>query len=114
MVLAATMTSPEIAWSSLAPLLILLGGTCALLLVGHSCSSLATSSYTYFDNRDCTHFGCGALCVQWNNLYYRKGYSIVADAISVDRFAVLTTIIITVAVALGALLASAHHDDCKR
>ena len=28
MVLAATMNAPEIAWGALAPLLILLGGTC--------------------------------------------------------------------------------------
>ena len=109
MVLAATMTSPEIAWGALSPLLILLGGTCALLLFGTLVPRwprVATPTLTIV-----TALASGvALCVQWNNLYYRKGYSIVADAISVDRFAVLTSIIITVAVALGALLAAAHHD----
>jgi NADH-quinone oxidoreductase subunit N len=109
MVLAATMTSPEIAWSALLPLLILLGGTCALLLLGTLIPRWprgATPTLTI-----ATALGAGiASCVQWNNLYYRKGYSTVSGAISIDRFAVLATIIITVAVAIGALLASAHHD----
>jgi len=109
MVLAATMTSPEIAWGALSPLLILLGGTCALLLLGTLIPQwprVATPTLTI-----ATALGAGiASCVQWNNLYYRKGYSIVSGAISIDRFAVLATIIITVAVAIGALLASAHHD----
>ena len=112
MVLAATMNSPEIAWGALSPLLILLGGTCALLLLGTLVPRwprAATPTLTIV-----TALASGvASCVQWNNLYYRNGYSIVANAISIDRFAVLTSIIITVAVALGALLASAHPDDAN-
>ena len=74
MVLAATMNSPEIAWSALTPLLILLGGTCALLLLGTLVPRwprVATPTLTI-----ATALAAGvASCVQWNNLYYRKGYS---------------------------------------
>lgn len=112
MVLAATMTAPEIPWSDLLPLLILLGGACALLLLGTLVPNwprVATPILTI-----ATAVAAGvASCVQWNNLYYRKGYSIISDAITIDRFAVLATIIITVAVALGALLASVHNDPAN-
>jgi NADH-quinone oxidoreductase subunit N len=109
MVFAATMTAPEIPWSDLLPLLIFLGGTCALLLLGTLVPNwprIATPIITI-----ATAVAAGvASCVQWNNLHYRKGYSIISDSITIDRVSVLATLIITVAVALGALLASAHND----
>jgi len=72
MVLAATMTAPEIPWSDLLPLLILLGGACELLLLGTLVPNwprVATPILTI-----ATAVAAGvASCVQWNNLYYRKG-----------------------------------------
>lgn len=112
MVFAATMSSPEIPWSDLLPLLILLGGACSLLLLGTLVPNwprIATPIVTI-----ATAVAAGiASCVQWNDLHYRKGYSIISQSINIDRFAVLATLIITVAVALGALLASAHNDSAN-
>ncbi len=109
MFLAATMTTPDIPWSNLLPLLILLGGACALLMLGSLVPNwprVATPIVTIS-----TAVAAGiASCVQWNDLYYRKGFTIISDSVSVDRFAIAATIIITVAVALGALLAAAHND----
>ena len=112
MVFAATMSSPEIPWSDLLPLLILLGGACSLLLLGTLVPNwprIATPIVTI-----ATAVAAGiASCVQWNDLHYRKGYSIISQSINIDRFAVLATLIITVAVALAALLASAHNDSAN-
>ena len=110
--LIATMTAPEIPWSDLLPLLIMLGGACALLLFGTLIPNWPRIATPILTTSTAIAAGIAA-CVQWNNLYYRKGYSIIADAVNVDRFAVLATIIITVAVALGALLASAFNDEAN-
>lgn len=109
MVLAATMTSPEIPWSDLLPLLILLGGTSFLLMFGTLVPNWPRFASPVVTISTAAVAGIAA-CVQWNNLFYQRGFTIISDAISIDRFSVLATIIITVAVALGALLASAHHD----
>jgi NADH-quinone oxidoreductase subunit N len=46
--------------------------------------------------------------VKWNNLYYNKGETFFADVIAIDRFSVLASITICLAVIFGALMMSAY------
>jgi NADH-quinone oxidoreductase subunit N len=46
--------------------------------------------------------------VKWNNLYYNKGETFFAEVIAIDRFSVLASITICLAVIFGALMMSAY------
>jgi NADH-quinone oxidoreductase subunit N len=103
------LVTPEIAWGDLVTLLALLGGTCALLLLGSLIPrwprygspvlTIATALVAFV-----------ATATQWNKLSSRGGFTIVGEAITVDRFSVFATMIILVSVALASLLMSVHAD----
>lgn len=105
--LAANFVGPEIPWGQLVPLLVLLGGTCALLLFG----TLIPRWPTYA-SATVTIVTAGAAIVasafKWNWLYSNKGNTYIADAIAVDRFSVFLTVVICGAVIGAALLMSTH------
>lgn len=107
--LAAGLVSPNIEWSQILPLLILLGGACALMLFGTLIPGWnRTSSATV-----AVATGLAAVvasAIKWNDLYYVKGSTFIANAVSVDRFSVLATITLCGALVLGVLLMSIHHD----
>lgn len=107
MILAAGLESPAIAWSDLAPLLVLLGGTCALLLMG---SLLRGWKVVHSTTVAVLSSGAAAVVsmVKWADLHTEGPATIVSDAISVDRFAVFGAIVVCLAVALGSLLVGAH------
>jgi NADH-quinone oxidoreductase subunit N len=51
-----------------------------------------------------------ATAMQWNKLSSRGGFTIVGDAVTVDRFSVFATMVILLSVVLASLLMSAHGD----
>jgi NADH-quinone oxidoreductase subunit N len=103
------LVAPEIAWGDLVALLSLLGGTCALLLFGSliprwprygtPALTIVTAVVAFV-----------ATAAQWNKLSTRGGFTIVGEAVTVDRFSVFATMIILVSVVLASLLMSVHAD----
>lgn len=107
MVFAATLDGPSVPWVELIPLLSLLAGTCFLLLVGSLVPTWPRRGYAWVTGIS-TIVAIVANAVQWNNLYYNKGQTFFADAIAIDRFSVLASITICLAVILSALMMSAY------
>ena len=107
MVIAATLDGPSIHWVELIPILSLLTGTCFLLLVGSLVPTWPRRGYAWVTGISTT-VAIVANAVKWNNLYYNKGETFFADAIAIDRFSVLASITICLAVILGALMMSAY------
>ena len=107
MVFAATLDGPSIPWVELIPILSLLAGTCFLLLVGSLVPTWPRRGYAWVTGISTT-VAIVANAVQWNNLYYNKGKTFFADAIAIDRFSVLASITICLAVIFGALMMSAY------
>lgn len=105
--LAASFVGPEIPWGQVVPLLVLLGGTCALLLFG-----TLLPRWTAVASATLTIVTAGAAIVasvvKWNWLYSNKGNTYIADAIAVDRFSVFLTIVICGAVIGAALLMTTY------
>ena len=107
MVFAANFVGPDIPWAQIVPLLLLLGGTCALLLLGTLVPrwpAAASATLTIVT----ASAAIVASIVKWNWLYSNKGNTYIADAIAVDRFSVFLTIVICGAVIGSALLMSTH------
>ncbi len=107
MVFAATLDGPSVPWVELIPILSLLAGTCFLLLVGSLVPTWPRRGYAWVTGISTT-VAIVASAVQWNNLYYNKGKTFFADAIAIDRFSVLASITICLAVIFGALMTSAY------
>jgi NADH-quinone oxidoreductase subunit N len=107
MVIAATLDGPSIHWVELIPILSLLTGTGFLLLVGSLVPTWPRRGYAWVTGISTT-VAIVANAVKWNNLYYNKGETFFADAIAIDRFSVLASITICLAVILGALMMSAY------
>jgi NADH-quinone oxidoreductase subunit N len=107
MVFAATLDGPSIPWVELIPILSLLAGTCFLLLVGSLVPTWPLRGYAWVTGISTT-VALVANAVKWNNLYYNKGETFFADVIAIDRFSVLASITICLAVIFGALMMSAY------
>jgi len=107
MVFAATLNGPSIPWVELIPILSLLAGTCFLLLVGSLVPTWPRRGYAWVTGISTT-VALVANVIKWNNLYYNKGATFFADAIAIDRFSVLASITICLAVIFGALMLSAY------
>jgi NADH-quinone oxidoreductase subunit N len=107
MVFAATLNGPSIPWVELIPILSLLAGTCFLLLVGSLVPTWPRRGYAWVTVVSTT-VALIANVIKWNNLYYNKGATFFADAIAIDRFSVLASITICLAVIFGALMLSAY------
>ena len=107
MVFAATLDGPSIPWVELIPILSLLAGTCFLLLVGSLVPTWPRRGYAWVTAISTT-VALVANAVKWNNLYYNKGATYFADVIAIDRFSVLASITICLAVIFGALMMSAY------
>ena len=107
MVFAATLDGPSIPWVELIPILSLLAGTCFLLLVGSLVPTWPRRGYAWVTGISTT-VALVANVIKWNNLYYNKGATFFADAIAIDRFSILASITICLAVVFGALMLSAY------
>jgi NADH-quinone oxidoreductase subunit N len=107
MIFAATLDGPSIPWVELIPVLSLLAGTCFLLLVGSLVPTWPRRGYAWVTGISTT-VALVANAVKWNNLYYNKGETFFADVIAIDRFSVLASITICLAVIFGALMMSAY------
>lgn len=104
---AANLVGPDVPWGDLAPLLVLLFGTCTLLLVGSLTPTWPRRGYAWFTGA----IAVVALvlnCIKWNDLYYVTGETIFGDSLALDRFSVLSGIIICVAIILATLLLSSY------
>lgn len=107
--LAAGLVTPEISWGDLVTLLTLLGGACLLLLLGSLIPRwprVGTPIITILS----AGVGIVASAVQWNDLSSKGGFTIVGNAVTVDRFSVFGTIVVLTAVILASLLMSVHAD----
>lgn len=109
MLLAASLTAPEIPWSHLLPLLILLGATCALLLLGTLIPQWPRVGNVVVTVSAATA-ALVASVVKWNYFYWNKGDTYISDAISADRFAVFATMVICISVIGSALLMWSYLD----
>jgi NADH-quinone oxidoreductase subunit N len=107
MVFAATLDGPSIPWVELIPILSLLAGTCFLLLLGSLVPTWPRRGYAWVTGISTT-VALAANAVKWNNLYYNKGETFFAEVIAIDRFSVLASITICLAVIFGALMMSAY------
>ena len=109
-VLAANFVGPDIAFTDLLPLLVMLGATCALLLLGSLVPSLPRRTHAVITGA--TSVAVVLLSMRkWHDLGFETPGTIVSGAVAVDRFAVLSTIIIAVALGLVALVT---HDYAER
>lgn len=104
----AALQGPPVAWFSLTPLLILLGGAMTLLVVGAMAPRLPRYSAAVF--------GAGAavaaivmVFVQWH--HHDIPRTIVADALRIDNFTLWATIVIAGAAMLSILVT---HDYLER
>jgi NADH-quinone oxidoreductase subunit N len=96
----------DVAWSGIAPLLVLIAGA-LLLLVGNALIRRRLPAGAYAAFTSLTALGAiGAAIPLWNRVQDadRGPFSTLAQAVGVDGFSVFATIVIGVAVLLGALL----------
>lgn len=109
MAIAAGLVAPEIAWGELTPVLALLGGTCVLLLLGSLVPRWPRWGTVAIPIVSAL-VALVAYVGQWRDLGSREGFTIVVDALTIDRFAAFGSIIIVGAVIVAALMMSVHHD----
>ncbi|MFM2071214.1 MAG: NADH-quinone oxidoreductase subunit, partial [Actinomycetota bacterium] len=106
---ADTLQGPPIAWFSLSPILILLGGSLALLVIGALTPRWPRGLYAAF-----TATVAGAALVMsfvlWADVVDGGARTLVSGAIAFDGFAMFVSITICVAVLLASLIA----DDYLR
>lgn len=101
------LAAPSIEWGDLVPLLILLGGACAILLGGSLLrlwSRTVTTSLAVAASLAAAVHGA----VQWERDSTVVGKLLVSDALYIDRFAALSIILICGSTAVVALLLHAH------
>jgi len=105
----SVLQGPPIYWFGLSPILILLGGGLLLLLVASLTPKWPKGWYAFFS---ATTAGAAAAMamVLWDDVTDKGPRLLVGDAIALDRFALLGTIVICVSV----LLASLITDDYLR
>ena len=108
--LAANFVGPDIAFTDLLPILVLVGTACALLLFGSLIPGLSRVWFTATTVAASVAVVVLSM-VKWHDLGTEGTTTAVAGAVAIDRFAVLATI--TIAVALG-LVSLVTHDHMGR
>ena len=106
-VLSATMSAPSLEWGDLAPLLVLLGGACALLLLGtlvRGWTRVAGTTTTVV----VALVAAGWSVAVWERDSTVLGKYVVNDAILIDRLSVLAAILVCLATAAAAVLVHPH------
>ena len=106
---AQSFVGPAIDWYRLSNLLVILGGALVLLLVGSLTPKWPRGTYA---------LGCavttGAAAVltvlQWRDLGAGESISLVGNALTLDRFGLLSTFVMTVSVLLVSLIVSDQLD----
>ena len=109
-ILAAGFTGPDIAFTDLLPLLVWLGATCVLLLLGSLVPKWPRGGYAGVAVTSSAAVIILQM-VKWHDLGTGGPTTAVAGAVSVDRFAVFATIVVAVAVGLVSLVT---HDYLQR
>ena len=107
--IADTLPAVSIEWGSILPIVFLLAGACALMLLG-TLVPVWNRTATTVVTVAAAVAGIVAAVVKWNFLHSHKGDTIVGDALTLDRFGTFATVVVLVAVVLGALLMASHHD----
>lgn len=100
-------TSPQIEWSEIVALLILLGGVCTLLLGGSLVRRWSVTVSASVTTTTAVAAGVVAMFT-WSDLGTSPASTILAEALTVDRVSAFATIIICVSLALASLLVSPH------
>lgn len=104
-VLAETLQGPEIVWSSLTPLLVLLGGTLFLLLVGSLTPQWPKHLYAAVSAATGLSTIAASLAL-WHRVDVDGPSTLVADAARLDHTTLWITIVIAAAVTLVSLTTS--------
>jgi len=100
------MSTPDVAWSALAPLLALVGGALVLLLVSTLTTAKPPRGAYAIITVLAAVFAIGSAMAIWDRVTdpSQGPYAAVAGALSIDGFTVFLTIVIAVGVALAAML----------
>ncbi len=101
--LAETLVGPSIDWAGISPLLVLLGGSCLLLLVGSIFPRLPKGTYCAFTVLVSLTTAVAAM-LQWRDVTKSGPRNLIADAVALDHFALLATIAISISIALVSLI----------
>jgi NADH-quinone oxidoreductase subunit N len=109
-IVAAGFTGPDIAFTDLLPLLVWLGATCTLLLLGSLVPKWPKGGYAGLAVTSSVAVVILEM-VKWHNLGTEGSDTAVAGAVSVDRFSVFATIVVAVAVGLVSVVT---HDHLQR
>lgn len=105
---ADSVDTPDVAWSALAPTLILIGGALVLLVLGallprrsrfgwHATATIAIASAAI-----------AAAVPLWQEVQDDGAYSVLADSVGVDGFSIFFTITIAASVIIAALLTDGY------
>jgi NADH-quinone oxidoreductase subunit N len=110
MMLAQEFLGPDVSWFALSPLLVLVGGALALLVVGALTPPWPEGGYAFVC---ATIAGAAAVLAmfQWDDVTDEGPSTLVGSALAFDTFAQLLTIIVCAAVVLVALLTD---DELRR
>jgi len=103
-------TQPSIEFTDVLPLLIWLGTVCTVLLVGSLAPRVLRGRYALLTSAASVAV-IAQQTVKWDDLGRELPGTALADAVAVDRFSVLATIVIAVALAL---VAPVLHDHLAR
>lgn len=98
-----TIKTPAVAWGSLAPLLVLLGGAVVLLVVGALAPRRSRFGWHAVVTITVAFGAIAAVIPLWNRVHDKGPYSVLANAVGVDGFSLFLTVVIASAVIMSAL-----------
>ena len=105
---ATAIHTPAVAWSTLAPLLVLLGGAVVLLVLGALLPRRSKVGWHAIATIAIAFGAIGSVVPLWDRVQHDGPMSVVAGAVGVDGFSLFLTVVICVSVILAALLTDGY------
>ena len=102
------LDTPTVAWTALAPVLVLIGGAVLLMVVA---SLLPRRSRVGWHAIATVAIAVGAIAAvvpQWNRVHDDGAFSVVANSVGVDGFSLFVTVVICASVVIAALLTDGY------
>ena len=103
-----TLQTPSVAWSTLSPLLVLLGGAVFLLVVAALLPRRSKVSWHAIVTVLVALGAIGAVVPLWRRVHDHGPMNVVAGAVGVDGFSLFVTVVICASVVLAALLTEGY------
>jgi len=104
----AKLKTPPVAWSTLAPLLVLLGGAVALLVLGALLPRRSKVGWHAIATIVVAFGAIGAVVPLWNRVHDDGPMSVVSGAVGVDGFSLFLTVVICLSVVMAALITDGY------